>query len=208
MPLSARAVAFVPATADEAEEVAGEDEEAGTDDGSIASSGERGALRRAGAVDVAAEWAEVEQERARVQEERALLLAREAARVQAARAEGERAWAAMQAERRARPFTYAQAQMHGAVGLEGEDGMEAPWAALGQPSDYGAWWVEEEARAEAAWRAGGVEVGCMGPAERRAPRAWACVACVLACACAWCLWRVERVPVCGDSNPCPTSLTY
>ena len=69
VPLSARAVAFVPATADEAEELAGEDEEAGTDDGSIASSGERAALRRAGAVDVAAEWAEVERARARVRME-------------------------------------------------------------------------------------------------------------------------------------------
>ena len=90
-----------------------------------------------------------------MQEERERLLAREEARVQAARAEGERAWAAMQAERRARPFTYAQARMHGADGLAGEDGMEAPWATLGRPSDFGAWWVEEEARAEAAWRAGG-----------------------------------------------------
>ena len=89
-----------------------------------------------------------------MQEERALLLAREAARVQAARAEGERAWAAMQAERRARPFTYAQSRMHGALGLEGEDRLEAPWATLGRPPDVGAWWVDEEARAEAAWRAG------------------------------------------------------
>ena len=111
----------------------------GTDDGSIASSGERAARRRAEAVDVTEEWAEVEQERARVQEERERLLEREAARLQAARAEGERAWAEMQAERRARRFTYAQARMHGAVGLEGEDGMEAPWATLGRPSDFGAW---------------------------------------------------------------------
>ena len=69
-------------------------------------------------------------------------MAREEARVQAARAEGERAWAAMQAERRARSFSYARAREHGAVGLEGEDAVEAPWATLGRPPDLGAWWVE------------------------------------------------------------------
>ena len=171
-PLSLRPVVFVPAgcaaeAADYAEEVEEEEavlgEEVGgeTDAESVASSGERAARGRAGEEDVAEEWAGIARERARLQEERERLLSAESARTQAARAEGERAWEAMKAERWAaaerracRPFAHTLARMHGVDGLEGEDAMEAPWAAMGRPPDFGAWWVEEEARAEAAWRAG------------------------------------------------------
>ena len=67
---AAGVVAFVapasaPAAASEGEAACGEEAEEGTDDGSTASSGERAALGRAEAVDVAAEWAEVERARAR-----------------------------------------------------------------------------------------------------------------------------------------------
>ena len=65
------------------------------------------------------------------------------ARKQAARVEGERAWAEMQAVRRERRFTAAQAWMHGGRGLEEEDLVEAPWASLGRPPEFGAWSADE-----------------------------------------------------------------